>query len=97
VTTIGLRPETTAAQLRAVLQGLRALLDEAPRVERGSASVRFVGIAATMLEVQMTAYILTRDWNEFLALREDVYLKTLDVLDAAGTALAGRPAVTAPT
>jgi MscS family membrane protein len=90
VSTIGLRLETTTAQLRAVLEALRRLLDEAPKVDRGATSARFVGITATALEVQMSTYILTRDWNEFLAVREDIYLKTLDVLDAAGTALAGR-------
>ena len=95
-TTIALRLETTAAQLRAVLEALRRLLDESPRIDHASTSVRFVAIGATALEIQMNTYVVTRDWNEFLAAREEIYLKTLEALDAAGTTLAGRAAPTPP-
>jgi MscS family membrane protein len=91
--TIGLHLETTTVQLRAALEALRTLLETTPRIDRGSASVRFVGIAPAALEVQVQGYVLTRDWNEFLAVREDLYLKMLDALDQAGIGLAGRASV----
>ena len=91
LTTVGLRLETTRAQLQATLEAVRALLDTVPRIDRASNSVRIVGITTNALEMQISGYVQTRDWNEFLAVREDFYMKMLDALDAAGTALVGQP------
>jgi MscS family membrane protein len=93
--TVGLRLTTTPAQLRAVLDGLRALVAAAPRVDRESVQVRLVAVTATAFDVQLRADVLTRDWNEFAAVRERIYLDMLDVLDRAGTGLAGTPAAPA--
>jgi MscS family membrane protein len=92
LTTLGLRPDTTAAQLRAVLDALRTMLEATSRIDRASVSVRFVGIRDTAFDVELQAYVLTRDWNEFLAVREEVYLAALDLLDRTGIGLAGRAA-----
>jgi MscS family membrane protein len=90
-TTLGVRLDATTAQLRAALDGLRAVLEATPRIDRGTVNVRFVNITATAFEVELQAYVATRDWNEFLVVREDVYLKALDALEQAGTGLTGRP------
>jgi MscS family membrane protein len=91
-TTLGLRLETTTAQLRAVLQAIGAILEASARVERETTSVRFIGISTASLDVEISAYVLTREWTEFLAIREDLYLQMLDAIDAAGARLTGRPA-----
>jgi MscS family membrane protein len=91
-TTLGLRLETTTAQLRAVLQALRAILEASAKVDRETTTVRFIGISTASLDVEISAYVLTREWNEFLAIREDLYLQMLDAIDAAGARLTGRPA-----
>ena len=91
--TIGLRLDTTTTQLRAVLDALRTLLDAVPRVDRGSASVRLVGLTPIALEVLVSAYILTRSADEFVALREEFFLQALDAIDAHGSGLSGRPFV----
>jgi MscS family membrane protein len=91
-TTLGLRLETTTAQLRAVLQAVRAILEASAKVERDTTSVRFIGISTASLDVEISAYVLTREWTEFLAIREDLYLQMLDAIDAAGARLTGRPA-----
>ena len=96
LTTLGLRPDTTAAQLRAALDALRAMLGATPRIDQGSVSVRFVGIRDAGFDVELQAYVLTRDWNEFLAVREEIYLNALEVLDRSGTGLVGRPAGAPP-
>lgn len=99
-TTLGLRPDTTAAQLRAVLESLRAMLAATPRIDAASARVRFVGIRDTAFDVELQAYVQTRDWNDFLAVREDVYLRALDTIVQSGTDLAGRtppPPAATPT
>jgi len=90
-TKLGLRLDATPVQLRAALDALRAMLAATPRIDRGSISVRFVEIRDSAFDVELQAYVVTRDWSEFLAVREEIYLNALDVLDRSGTGLAGRP------
>src|SRR5262249_15109766 len=81
--TFALRPTTTAAQLRNVLDGMRALLGQDPRLDRRRA--RLVGISVTSLDVEVSAYVMTRDWDTFLAIREDLFRRMLDLIGQAGT------------
>jgi MscS family membrane protein len=94
--TIGLRLDTTPAQLGAVLTGLRTLLEAVPKIEKSTMSVRFTGITASAFEITISAYVQTRDWNEFLAIREDFFLKAVGTVEAAGTALTGTGTPPAP-
>jgi MscS family membrane protein len=94
--TIGLRLDTTPAQLGAVLTAIRALLEAVPKIENGTASVRFTGITGSAFEITISGYVQTRDWNEFLAIREDFFLKVLGAVEAAGTVLTGTGAPPAP-
>ena len=50
--------------------------------------VRLTDIAGSSLSVEVVAYILTRDFNEFAAVREDVLLRMMDVMDNSGGGLA---------
>ena len=85
--TIGLRLSTNGAQLRQVLTGLRAVLDATPKIDRGATTVRFVGFSTTSLDVEISTYVVTRHWGEFLAIREEIFLKFLDLLGEAGTGI----------
>jgi len=87
---IGLRAETAPDQLRWCLTELRKLLVAHPRVSQAPAAprVRLVGFSASALDVEVQAYAETTVWDEFLAVREDVLLRVLDLLAAAGTGLA---------
>ncbi len=87
-TVLGLRYETTADQLRHVLVGLRRLLREDPRVDPDPARVRFVGFGAHSLDLEIFAYLRTRDINEFLAIREELLLEIMDCVAASGSAFA---------
>ncbi len=40
------------------------------------------------LDVEIFAYANTEDWNEFLAIQEDVLLRIMDIITNAGTAIA---------
>jgi MscS family membrane protein len=86
--TLGLRYETTPDQLRHVLVRLRELLYAHPRIDRDPVRVRFVGFGAYSLDVEIFAYVGTADFNEFLAVREDVYLRIMDAVAASGTGFA---------
>jgi MscS family membrane protein len=87
-TTFGLRYETTVDQLRYVLAGVRRMLYEHPKVETVSARIRFAGFGASSLDTEIFCYVLTEDYSEFLAIREDLLLRVMEVVTAAGSAFA---------
>lgn len=87
-TVLGLRYETTPEQLRFVLARLRELLLAHPRVTNEPARARFVGFSDCSVNVEIFAYIRTRDWNEFLGIQEDILLRVMNILKEAGTGLA---------
>ena len=86
--TLTLRHETTADQLRFVLAGARTLLYQHPRVEQATARVRLLRFTPTGLDVELFAYVTTTDFEEFLAVQEDLLLRLMDTVEAGGTALA---------
>jgi len=83
--TIGLHCQTTADQLRAVLTGIRRLLEAHPRVESASAATRFIRIGSASLDVEISAYVLERDPGAFLAVQEELLLGIMEIIDASGT------------
>jgi MscS family membrane protein len=89
VTTLQLRYETAADQLRAVLEGLRALLSGHPRVDRELLlRVRFAGFGESSLNVEIQCWITSRDEDEFRAIREELLLSMMDVVAANGSGFA---------
>jgi MscS family membrane protein len=87
-TTLGLRPESKADHVRFVIAEFRRLLYSHPKVETKTVRVRLTDIAGTSLSVEILAYILTRDFNEFTAVREDVLLRMMDIMEDSGGGLA---------
>jgi len=87
-TVISLRYETTPEQLRYVLAKLRELLLAHPKVTPEPARVRFAGFGECSLNLDLFAYVGTKDWNEFLGIQEDIYLRIMDVVAASGTGFA---------
>jgi MscS family membrane protein len=87
-TLIGVRYETTPDQLRYLLARLREILLAHPRVTEDPARVRFVGFGAYSLDMEIFAYVDTSDWNEFLGIREGIYLLFMDAVKEAGTGFA---------
>jgi len=86
--TLGLRYETTPDQIRYLLAQLRSLLQNHPQVNPNPARVRFTGLGDNSLNVEVFAYVDTVDFNEFLAVQEDLVLRMLDILDESGTGIA---------
>jgi len=87
-TMIGVRYETTPDQLRYLLARLRQILLGHPRVTDDPARVRLVGFGAYSLDLEVFAYVDTSDWNEFLGIREDLYLRFIEAVKEAGTGFA---------
>ncbi|RCS25629.1 mechanosensitive ion channel family protein [Phyllobacterium salinisoli] len=86
-TTLQLRYETTADQLRYVLAQLRQLLIAHPRVVEDP-HIRFVGFGEYSLDVEIIAYIRTAEHAEFLAIREDILMHIMKIMDDAGAQFA---------
>lgn len=86
--TLGLRYETSDEQLRFVSTKLREVLFAHPRVSDEPARVRFVGFGDFSLNLEVFAYVKTTDYNEFLAIQEDVLFRIKKVVREAGTGFA---------
>lgn len=87
-TVLGLRYETTADQLRWVLAEIRRLLRTHPKVDPNPARIRFVGYGDYSLNLEIFSFVTTRDFDEFLAIQEDLLLRIMDIVGAAGTGFA---------
>ncbi len=87
-TTLGVRYETTPAQLRLLPTRLREMLLAHPKVLNDPLRVRFAGFGAYSLDFELFAYVRTSDWSDFLAIREDIFLRVAEIVEAVGTSFA---------
>ncbi|KPK51578.1 MAG: hypothetical protein AMJ63_12020 [Myxococcales bacterium SG8_38_1] len=87
-TTIGLRYETTPDQMRFVLARIREMLLAHPKISKDPARARAVGFGQSSLDLEIFAYVKTSDWNEYLAVQEDLVLRIMDIVREAGTSFA---------
>jgi MscS family membrane protein len=85
---LSLRFETTPEQIRYLLVELRAILYAHPKVTPDPARIRFVGMSADALKLEVYAYIDTMSNDEFLEIQEDLLLRFMEVVNASGTGFA---------
>ncbi len=85
---LGFHLETTSDQLREALAEIRRVLAGNPKVEPSSIRVRLVELASSALNVELLCYILTRDFNEFADVREELLLQIMKFVEDSGTSLA---------
>ena len=71
-----------------MVEGIQEALAEHPAVERESIRVRFLGFGATSMDIEVYAYVLARDWNEFLEIQEGLLLRAMDIVARAGARIA---------
>ncbi len=87
-TLLRLRMETTPDQLRFLLTRLWQMIERHPRLIRDTGSAHLVDLGEHSLDVELVAYAATTDWTEFKAIRQDVFLRVMGLVDEAGTRLA---------
>ncbi len=85
---LNLRRDTKPEQVRGLLQSIGAILTRDPRVEEGTTPIRFIGVGAYSLDLEIYVYIRTKNGDEFLKTQQELLLMVLDEIAAAGTALA---------
>ncbi|WP_134088098.1 mechanosensitive ion channel family protein [Olivibacter sp. XZL3] len=83
-----IRLDATPDQIRYLLVELRAILYAHPKVSPQPARIRFIEIGTDALKLEVFSYIIAVDFDRFLEIQEDIYLRMLDVIKASGTALA---------
>ena len=84
--TLRLRYETSTQQLSYILAKIREVVFAHPKIL--APRVRLIGFGDDALTVQVVLYSDTDVWAEWHAIREDVLLRIMEVIEAAGTRLA---------
>jgi MscS family membrane protein len=87
-TVLGLHTDTSQEHVRTVLTEIRRVLNSNPKIESNSVRVRLIELTSSALNVELVCYILTQDFNEFAAVREDVLLEIMNLVEDAGASLA---------
>lgn len=82
------RYETTPAQIRYLLAELRAVMLANPKVDPDPARIRFIELGPHSLNLEIFAYVLASNYNEFLEIKEDLLLRMMDVVEASGAEFA---------
>jgi MscS family membrane protein len=85
---LGLSYGTTVAQLRTVLAEVEAALRAHPKVWPDAVVVRFNDFKDSTLNVEVMAWFQTVDWNEFTAIRQELFLRFLEIVERAGASFA---------
>lgn len=85
---VSLRYETTATMMRSIVDGISSMLQRHNLVEGGSARVQFLRFGASSFDVEIFAYIVARDWDQFLQIQQELLLQVMEIVEAAGTRMA---------
>jgi MscS family membrane protein len=87
-TVLGLHLDTSADQMRDVLSEIRGVLSGHEKVEKNTTRVRLIELASSSINVEVLGYVLTRDFDEFAAVREQLLLRIMTFVEDSGTKLA---------
>lgn len=85
---LGVRYETTPDQMRYILVEIRKLLYSHPKVEPDPCRIRFTGFGAFSLDLDIVTYIAETDYAKYLEVVEDLNLRIMDIVEAAGSGFA---------
>ncbi len=85
---IGLRYETTPAQMQSILAGIRELLGANADVDQQDARVRLVQFGESAFVIEIFGYLLVSDGARFFEIQEELLLGILDIIVAGGSELA---------
>jgi len=85
---VRLRYDLSPDHVRYVLAQVHEVLVHHAKVEEATARVRLLKFGEYAIEVEIYAYILERDFGEFLAAQEHLLLQVMEVLERTGAAVA---------
>lgn len=76
--------DSSPDQMRYLLVKLRSMLYAHPKTLPDPCRVRFVNFGAHSLDIEVFVFIDTTDWHEFTGIREDIFLRVLDIVSESG-------------
>ncbi len=79
---------TTSEQLGQLLAALEQVLREHPKLWPEGVTVRLKELGSSSLDIEINAWFQTQDWDEFMLIREQTFLRFLSAVERAGTSLA---------
>jgi MscS family membrane protein len=85
---VRLRYDLAPDHVRYVLAQIYEVLVHHPKVEESTARVRLLRLGENAIEVEIYAYVLERDFSEFLAAQEHLLLQVMEALERTGAAVA---------
>jgi MscS family membrane protein len=86
---LALRLETSSALMRDTVDAIRGYLIRHPLVDGSeSVRVRFLRLSPSSLDVEIFAYLLVRDWEQFLETQQELLLGILECVEDAGALIA---------
>jgi hypothetical protein len=71
-----------------VLSQIRSVLSSLPKIEASSARVRLTEVTPATINVEVVCYVLTREFDEYATVREDLLLRIMSFIEDSGTNLA---------
>jgi MscS family membrane protein len=86
--TIGVDCRTTAAQLQTIIAEFERVLCAHPMVWPDAVIVFFSRFGESSLDIDVMAWFQTPDWNEFQAIRQQILLSFMRIVEDAGSAFA---------
>jgi MscS family membrane protein len=87
-TMLSLHADTPPNHVRLVLSEVRRVLTGFPKIETSSARVRLTEVTPASINVEVVCYVLTRDFDEYATVREDLLLRIMNFVEDSGTNLA---------
>jgi len=85
---IGLRYETSPAQLRSIVSGIQDLLSEHSSLDASSVRVNLLRLSAYSLDVEIFAYVFANDWPDFLRMQQELLLSVIGIVHQVGAEVA---------
>ena len=78
--TIGVKYGLESVGMRALLDEIRLLMASDGRISQEGRRVQFLRFGAYSLEIELFAYILTREYPEFLKIQEELLLQVMEIV-----------------
>jgi MscS family membrane protein len=86
--TFAIKRTTSKEQIRRLLTNLGDTLERSKQVEAGQTPARISGYSAASFTVEVFAYVLTSDMNDFYKRQDELYLAIDEVVTSLGIELA---------
>lgn len=86
--TVGITYATTPAQMRQAVEAIRQMLHEHPAIDQEFSLVNFTDFGASSLDILVYCFTTSTKWAEYLASRQDICLKIMEILEQLGLEVA---------